>query len=642
MILVAALAALFLLTSGCGAEPGEPKPATISATDQDSASAKLPPKGESEGCMECHFVRGWTPSDHARSTAPATEETVPDAVRNGETIRHGPGKTVFGRDGDHYTATVTGDTGEDQAYPVELVVGVYRMRMLIARLGDGRLQVLPGILDEAGDRWFDYTELLYGDPAAGPADAPRVLPGEVSFWTGADRSFDNRCARCHTSGYRPMTPEDGKSGPRSAWRNPGVDCEACHGEGEAHSERFRHPERAGGPDPLLKLEDLDRDRALGVCLVCHMEGEVVEHGFRPGDDVFEFIDPTLLDAGTRVDAEGRPRELIYEGLSFLVSRCATEGELRCTDCHDPHGREHRSMLKPDRGRLDALCIRCHEDQAADPLSHTHHAADGPARRCVSGHMPPVTIERGHGAVHDHSIGSPRPNTATGSRDACNGCHRPDRGNPEGAPRLDESEVLAAFKEWWPDAAPRSTLATAVEDGRRRDPGALPALFGLAVDTEAGSVARASAVRLIGGYPPAVAKELLALSGDADSMVRRAVMSGLRGLRSSAADAALMEGLGDPSPAVRSSAARAALAGWERVRANAELLGAVVRVLEEDTRRAPEDHLRWFRLGAARQLAGDVAGAIEAYERKLLLDPAAAHVRRQVETLRREQDDPVER
>ncbi|MEN8150623.1 MAG: hypothetical protein ABFS86_12425, partial [Planctomycetota bacterium] len=69
--------------------------------------------------------------------------------------------------------------------------------------------------------------------------------------------------------------------------------------------------------------------------------------------------------------------------------------------------------------------------------------------------------------------------------------------------------------------------------------------------------------------------------------------------------------------------------------NRDLLLAILPVLEEETRMRPRDDQRWFRLGAARQIAGDAKGAIEAYERKLALDPYAANVRRAVEALKKQ-------
>jgi predicted TPR repeat methyltransferase len=85
--------------------------------------------------------------------------------------------------------------------------------------------------------------------------------------------------------------------------------------------------------------------------------------------------------------------------------------------------------------------------------------------------------------------------------------------------------------------------------------------------------------------------------------------------------------------VRGEAARAALSGWSRVQENADLLKAILPVLQAEAEAVPLEDTRWFRLGAARQIAGDVKGAIEAYERKLELDPYAAYVRKTVADLK---------
>jgi predicted TPR repeat methyltransferase len=66
-----------------------------------------------------------------------------------------------------------------------------------------------------------------------------------------------------------------------------------------------------------------------------------------------------------------------------------------------------------------------------------------------------------------------------------------------------------------------------------------------------------------------------------------------------------------------------------------LLEGVIDALVEQVAADPADDLRWFRLGAAYQIAGETAKAIEAYEKKLLLDPHARLVRETVRKLRRE-------
>jgi hypothetical protein len=130
-----------------------------------------------------------------------------------------------------------------------------------------------------------------------------------------------------------------------------------------------------------------------------------------------------------------------------------------------------------------------------------------------------------------------------------------------------------------------------------------------------------------------ARDLAGLVSHPDSLVRRNAAAALAGRRGEIADGLLLRALVDDSAAVRSRAARAALAGWDRVRQNRALLDAALGVLAEDAEAVPDDDRRWFRLGAARQIAGDAAGALRAYERKLLLDPYAANVRLAVERLR---------
>ncbi|MDA1194910.1 MAG: hypothetical protein O2894_06965, partial [Planctomycetota bacterium] len=92
-------------------------------------------------------------------------------------------------------------------------------------------------------------------------------------------------------------------------------------------------------------------------------------------------------------------------------------------------------------------------------------------------------------------------------------------------------------------------------------------------------------------------------------------------------------LSDPSPAVRTAAARAALEGWTRVQNDKALLLAILPVLTTDAQQEPGDDLRWFRLGAARSLVGDTVGALEAYERQVELDPFAGYVKQEIARLR---------
>ncbi len=587
-----------------------------------------------ESCRKCHVAQfdRWRTSAHALGTRAASDESLPpDAARAG-TVGHPPGRTEFSRDGARFFATAIKDDGKPSKQTIDLVVGVTRMKMLVTRMPDGRFQVLPAMREEPGGAWFDYTHLLFGPAgSAVTPPAPVVKPGEPSYWTGPDRSFDARCARCHTSGWEARPTPPGERGARSSWRALGVDCEACHGPSSQHVAAWTDPPDGPVVEPLLKLKSLSRERALDVCLVCHLEGEPVDATYRQGDDLFEHVEPTLLDNDVRVDPTGRPLELVYEGVSFLSSACAGAGKLRCLDCHDAHGSANPSALVTTGARNRSLCAACHAAIVAEPAKHSRHDAAAVGSDCVACHMPLVTIERGHGAVHDHTIGVPHP--SKDGRDACSWCHLGGRGAPPDSPQLERAEIRSSYREWWPDAKPRPAWSAAIAAGREGRAGAGAALRKLVADPATPRIVRASAAKLLGTAGRA-AEELPFLASDRDSLVRRQALEGLATVQGDDADDALLTGLSDPSLAVRTAAARAALDGWVRVEANERLLEAILPVLAEDARAVPEDHLRWFRLGAARRIAGDDRGALEAFERKLQLDPGARLVREAVEDLKK--------
>jgi hypothetical protein len=245
-------------------------------------------------------------------------------------------------------------------------------------------------------------------------------------------------------------------------------------------------------------------------------------------------------------------------------------------------------------------------------------------------MPFLGIERGHGAVADHTIGVPSPGLA-GDRvavDACTGCHAGGRTARPDAPRLGAEGLAEAYARWWPEARPRPWMQ-ALAAARTARPEAHEALVSVLGQRDLPRLVRASAARLLERYAPASEPALLRATEDADSLVRRAALAALAAVPSEAASRRLLEALSDGSRGVRIAAARAALSGWERVRKDPALLAALLPVLEEDAGAVPDDDLRWFLLGAARELAGDTAGALRAYRRQLALDPFAHHVRRHV-------------
>lgn len=609
---------------GVPEKPAAPAPAT--------SSAVVGP----ETCAECHpdLHAAWRESTHARTLLDATRETLPRVMWEGGEILHPPARSRFEREGDRVFVRTIGPEGTEESYPVDGILGARRVRMFLTTMPDGRRQVLPFMLDEPYERYFDYTDLIFGAGGPDPNVSPEIRPGEPSFWTGYTRTFDARCGRCHTTGFE-FRGFDAKPGePHSTWDRAGVTCESCHGAAKAHVDYWNDrapPETT--EDPIASMGGLDPARVNDMCLSCHTEAEQVKP-FALGDPFLPAFDPTLLDDVERFDPSGRPIELAYDGVPFSASRCAREGGLTCMTCHDPHGTPYRAQLVAPPGS-DALCAKCHQDVIDAGPAHSHHSPKSVGGQCTSCHMPFLSVERGHGVVTDHTIGVPDPST-TGPRvaaDACTWCHTGARGAPGGVPRLARETVRKAWSEWWPDATGTPDWAKTLLAARNDDPAVVPDLAALAADASRPSVVRASAAALLGWFPETAAKHLYRLARDDDALVRSRVASALAGVSTPEADSVLLGLVLDDEPIVRRHAARAALAGWRRVRNDRSLLEPVLVALEERTEAFPTDDQAWFLLGAARQLAGDPAGAVKAYERKLALDPYAKLVRREVERLR---------
>ncbi len=597
-------------------------------------------------CAPCHekAYADWVGSMHARSTREVHPDDMPAGALAGRPVAHGPGSTAFRAEGARVLARTPDADGAQRDFPVLYAVGGRRVTMQVTRLADGRHQVLPGMRDEVRGRWFDYTALVFGAPGLPHERAPVVKPGDPTFWTGPVRSYEGRCARCHVGDAVDLSKGSaaGTSGPDAL----GPDCESCHGPGEPHVLHWRATPTPPGPDPIARLGALPPDRLQDTCLRCHMEGEVVGP-WSIGDDILEHVDPTLLDDGDRVDASGRPIELLYEGLQLSVSRCAAGGRLRCTSCHEVHGGRRRALLVKEITSA-ALCVDCHPKESKDPRAHGHHDPLQPGGSCFACHLPPLMVERGNGHVTDHTIGVPVP-TPEGAvegrtTDACTGCHTGARGYPAGMPRMPQERLVESYDAWWPGARrPRPAWSSAIAAGRTAGaPGAAAGLASLLEDRSAPLLVRASAARLIGRHGASTLEPLAKALKDPASVVRRSAAYSLEWHEGPRADALLLEALADPSPPVRLRAARAAIGGYERARANPALLKALLPVLEEDAAAWPLDDQRWFRLGAARELAGDLPGAIAAYERQTALDPFATTVRAYLETLRAKVPGPGKR
>jgi predicted CXXCH cytochrome family protein len=597
----------FVATAVALARRAPPRPPPPSP---ESAAERPLPEGEwlgSDGCANCHgeIHERWAKTNHARTIRPFSQAIVPKdfsgEVWTSRGIDHviGPGPSM----------EVEGPGGEMRRFPVEWVIGVRRVQMFTTTLEGGRIQVLPVFLEVPARKWFDYTDFVFGRPKDFV-----VEPDSANSWYVFGRNFNSRCGECHMTGYEVGYDAD-RGAYATRYRERVVGCESCHGPAAAHARHWMRKE--GGKDPIVNPSRLPVQRANQVCGYCHAEREEVVPGFRPGDDLFAFCDVNGLEDSKHLYPDGRARELIHNLVPVTESRCAP---VRCTECHDPHGRVAPGDLRRPL-EDDETCLRCHEHIRGAIEAHTRHPAASSGSRCVNCHMPPLVIEGGHGRVRDHtiSIPSPRNRRAHGVPDACSTCHLTE------APGWDAEQ----FARLWPGAEERNhrtRLADAVALGRAGDPRAREPLLELARDPN--PVYRAGACWMLARMDVDLASWL----DDSHAMVRRAAIRGAAA-RDPDRVAAL---LSDANMVVRRAAAQELSdpRHFDLLRARPDLVERLVAVLGPFVELRPDAAWFHFALGALHELRSDPQAAARSYERYLRIQPWDARIRAHAETLAR--------
>ena len=172
--------------------------------------------------------------------------------------------------------------------------------------------------------------------------------GQTSAWVSYHAGQENLpydCGSCHTTGYNPSGHQDDLPGINGTWKEPGVQCEACHGPGSLH---------ASNPSGVRMV--IDRDASL--CQQCHK--------FSP--EHLQFSDGMI----SQTDQYGD----LSQGKHAILD---------CVQCHDPHTgvvQNEDQALKD----INQACESCHYQEATvqnNPL----HVSIGV--QCTQCHMPPM-------------------------------------------------------------------------------------------------------------------------------------------------------------------------------------------------------------------------------------------------------------
>jgi predicted CXXCH cytochrome family protein len=349
------LAGFLTLTTGC-------RPATEGQGTTNPAPAPQPLSfvGHRK-CADCHadIAALHDASGHSRTFAsagdsPAGKELCGKKLAGGDPF----GTYEYVCDAEGVAAAIPARFG-GKLFPIDYALGSGQHAVTFVTLTRGKAGETVGIEHRmtwyASDGQFDIT------PAQ--QDLLPIVDGAYFGNVLEDRDL-HRCIGCHTTTAKIV-------GTQLENLYGGVHCERCHGPASAHVAAAEKGDLKAARS--LMHREWTAKEEIAACGQCH----------RTVDDI------------TAERLARYPKSVVrFQPVGLVQSRCytASNGELRCSTCHDPHGPPSTRTLA-DQVKS---CLNCHQDagQTKCPVS--------PTVDCIRCHMPPIDLVRGI-RFHDHWI-----------------------------------------------------------------------------------------------------------------------------------------------------------------------------------------------------------------------------------------------
>jgi hypothetical protein len=352
LVVIAAIAASAFLLKPEESAPAEPAPS-------------VPEWAGSDSCAECHpdIFGSWKGTAHALTLQDFSSEVVAKQfvgeyfVARDVEQRIGPGPVM----------ECEGPGGDLRRFEVGMVIGLRRVQMFTTTMEDGRIQVLPVFLEVPRKKWFDYADFIFGGPSGF-----EIPPDSANSWYTYARNFNSRCGRCHITNYEIGYDAD-RGIYETRWSERTIGCETCHGPSGAHIERWQG--KRTGEDPIVNPSKLSVERANQVCGQCHAEGEMIVPGYRPGDDLFEYVDVHGLEDDRHLLPDGRANT--HHGEPLRTPRVLEMSRPPWSRHPGPaHPAARRQLDVPAVPRGDRGAQPPSGGERGKPLHRLPHAADG--------------------------------------------------------------------------------------------------------------------------------------------------------------------------------------------------------------------------------------------------------------------------
>ncbi len=413
----------------------ESKPSGSSAQLQSPSQISNAGYVEPGACAECHreIAESYARTAMARTFGVVRSENEFPELKRGAYEHEASDEsfTVYARDGSSYIkrhqAGFDGAVTNEFEARIDYWIGSgNHARSYINRTKAGELIELPiSWYAENGGHWA-------------------MNPGyDRPDHAGFSRKISFRCMSCHNGNIQLQSQADtGEGSARFPERLPtGIDCQRCHGPGQAHIEVARQvAARKGAPlesvrNTIVNPARLSHERRMEVCMQCHLEttslrlpATLLRYGrgvfsYRPGEPLENYIlhfdraqglaqRPTRNQSNDPASDRSADRAVTYQSededrfeftsaayrlrksACFLKSR----GSLTCVSCHNPH---EPSNTPSAQSRYVEACQSCHQTTVRQLVAARRHPA---SQDCASCHMPKRRPKDAiHTVITDHLI-----------------------------------------------------------------------------------------------------------------------------------------------------------------------------------------------------------------------------------------------
>ncbi len=378
-----------------------PPPQVDRGLRESGAGAKSSPAIQqgyagSASCRSCHEQEydTWQQTGMARMLREYRAENLIGDFLPGTQFKGESGKSLIRMGIDKRPYFEFNQGGAWQRFYVDYTIGSKWQQGYATRLPDGSFHVFPIEYNALRKTWINYWEIIDppGSERAVISDFPKMLPVT---------NYQENCAICHTSQLRAgMNVEDPLQ--HAVFKEPGVNCEMCHGPSAWHVKRMRSGQTVSKKrmEPPVDFRQIDNREGVRICAQCHRQTAVREIGadreMNYSTETASYVPRTwsrAYDSFSRraLYKDGRFRESTFIVEAFTRSACYRKGTAQCASCHAPHlqtSAANQNCVKFENSPSE-ICLQCHSEYRDRVSEHTHHAPNAEASQCASCHMPRI-------------------------------------------------------------------------------------------------------------------------------------------------------------------------------------------------------------------------------------------------------------